>query len=175
MYKNQTNKQRKHAPIVFLLAMLLCSLITACNDKDDINAIFTNQTWYLGDFYQTSNWKDDNNQKAIYSRDPEAMNMILCQGKDRFYISFQEERFTAKGTGNTFSGTWSADGKTNQVSFYITKGKSSYGTGLEKELTQMFYDYIKNGKFYTGNIFWLKIFPDDKKSFMQLTKNRVEK
>lgn len=174
MYTELFNRKKQHVPIAYLLAMLLCIFTTSCNDEDDIEAIFSGQTWYLGDFYHTSNWKDDNNQKAVYSRNPEAMKMIIANGRNRFYITFQEKTFTARGTGNTFSGTWSADGKTNELHINITQGNPSHGSGLEQEITRKFYDYIKSGKFYRGNTIWLKFFPEDRKSFMQLTKNRIE-
>lgn len=165
-------KKRKFSNIFLLLLIGLTIALTGCNDEDDIKTIFVGQTWYLGDFYHTSNWKDDNNQKPVYYGNEEAMKIIFGNGKDRLYISFQEETFTAKGIGNSFSGTWNADGKNNQISFHITNGNSSSGSGLEKEISQKFYDYINNAEFYRGNTIWIKFFPKDKKTFMQLTKNR---
>lgn len=152
--------------------LLLAASLTACNDEDDINAIFVGQTWYLGDFYQTTNWTDDNNQKPIYTGNSEASKLILGNGTDRFYVRFSENTFVAKGTGNTFSGTWRADGKTNTVSFYITQGSPSSGSGLEQEVTRKFYDAFSQAAFYRGNTIWLKFFPEDRQSFMQLTKIR---
>lgn len=38
-----------------------------------------------------------------------------------------------------------------------------------------FYNSIKNAKFYRGNTIWVKLYPEDKKRFVQLTKNRKEK
>ena len=37
------------------------------------------------------------------------------------------------------------------------------------------YNSIKNAKFYRGNTIWVKLYPEDKKRFVQLTKNRKEK
>lgn len=165
-------KSRGLDRIWHLLPLVLMFAFVGCNDEDDIESIFVGQTWYLGDFYTTTNWKDDNNQRSVYETNVEAVRLMRGNGQDRFYISFQESTFTAKGIGNTFSGTWSADGKTNRISFHVTQGASSSGSGLEQEITRKFYDYVNNAEFYRGNTIWIKFFPADRKSFMQLTKNR---
>lgn len=156
------------------LVVLLSTLLWSCNDEDDIGAIFVGQTWYLGDFYETSDWKDDNNELSIYRGNAEAAEIMRGNGTDCFFITFQESTFRAKGLTNTFSGTWSADGKNNRLSFMITEGNAASGSGLEREITQKFYDCIRYAEYYRGNTIWLKFFPKDRKSFMQLTKNRRE-
>ncbi len=158
----------------FCWLAFLPALLCACNDEDDIGAIFVGQTWYLGDFYETSNWKDDNNEVSLYRGNAEAAEIMRGNGTDCFFIAFQESTFRAKGLGNTFSGTWSADGKNNRLSFMITEGSAASGSGLEREITQKFYDCIRYAEYYRGNTIWLKFFPKDRKSFMQLTKNRRE-
>lgn len=161
------------AKVKFILMIGILSIFGGCNDTDDIKAIFMGQTWYLGDFYTTTNWKDDNNYKiAMNTYDENKKNIIRDFGKERFYISFQEETFTAKGLNNTFSGTWSADGKSNTISFLINNGSTPSGSGLAEQISKKFYESIKNAEFYRGNTIWIKIYPHDKKSFIQLTKNR---
>lgn len=161
--------------ITFVLFIGTLGIFAGCNDEDDIEAIFIGQTWYVGDFYTTTNWKDDNNQKAVNTYENNK-NIIRDYGKNRFYITFEDKTFTAKGITNTFSGTWSADGKENTITFLITDGSSSSGTtALERQITMDFYNSIKNAKFYRGNTIWVKLYPEDKKRFVQLTKNRKEK
>lgn len=162
--------------ITFVLFIGILGIFAGCNDEDDIEAIFIGQTWYVGDFYTTTNWKDDNNQEPIYKNENNK-NIIRDYGRDRFYITFEDKTFTAKGITNTFSGTWSADGKENTISFAITPGGSSSSgtTAREQQITQAFYNSIENAKFYRGNTIWVKLYPKDKRSFIQLTKNRKEK
>lgn len=167
-------KLKKIIKIKFILLIGILSVLSSCNDEDDIKAIFVGQTWYLGDFYTTTNWKDDNNFDPIYSRDTIAMKIILGNGRNRFYISFEEKKFMAKGLNNTFSGTWSADGKNNTISFHINNGTAPSGDGLSEQISRRFYEAIQNAEFYRGNTIWVKFYPQDKKSFMQLTKNRRE-
>lgn len=151
--------------------------MNGCNDEDDIDAIFVDTTWYLGNFYSTSDWEDDNNRKPVYTGEKEEeMRKILNgeQGGDtnRFYITFSEGTFTAKGLGNTFSGTWQANGKKNTLNMTILQGQLPNGTGLTDEIIRKFYYGIKEASYYRGNVIYLKIFPENKKSFMQFGRER---
>lgn len=167
----------KIRPLILFLIML--PFIASCNDEDDINAIFVGQTWYLGNFYTTSNWKDDNKSKPVYytntDEGKDVLSLINNNGTGVFYIAFQEKTFTAKGAGNTFSGTWLADGKKNTLVMNITSGSAPSGGDLSSRISRDFYNSIKNTRFYLGNIYYLKFFPEDKKSYIQVSKNRIEK
>ena len=41
--------------ITFVLFIGILGVFAGCNDEDDIEAIFIGQTWYVGDFYTTTN------------------------------------------------------------------------------------------------------------------------
>ena len=158
------------------LFMFMLPFIVSCNDEDDINAIFVGQTWYLGNFYTISNWKDDNKGNPVYlvntDEGKQVLNLINNNGTGSFYISFQEKTFTAKGANNTFSGTWQADGKKITLTMDITSGSAPAGSDLPSRMSRDFYNNIKNAQFYLGNIYYLKFFPEDKKSYIQFSKNR---
>lgn len=163
-----------------LIAFVFCTLFifSGCNDEDNINAIFVGKTWYLGNFYTTTNWKDDNNSKPVYRGDDsegrKAVDAINAHGTGRFSISFHENTFTAIGLGNTFSGTWRADGKKNTISMVITEGSMPSPTGdIGNKISRDFYTNITNVQFYRGNTIFLKLFPEDKKSFMQFSRKRA--
>lgn len=157
------------------LIMLILPFIVSCNNEDDINAIFVGHTWYLGNFYTTNNWKEDGSPIYFGKNGEEVLNIINNNGTGRFYISFQENSFTAKGMGNTFSGNWQADGKKNTMTLNITSGSAPSGDDLASRISRDFYNSIKNTRFYLGNVYYLKLFPEDKKSYIQLSKNRREK
>lgn len=164
---------------IIVLLLLALPFIVSCNDEDDIDAIFVGQTWYLGNFYTTSNWKDDNKGAPIYLRGQgegtEVLNLINNNGRDVFYIAFQEKTFTAKGGSNTFSGTWHADGKKNTLTMEITSGSAPSGSDLSSRISRDFFNNIKDARFYRGNIYYLKFFPEEQKTYMQFSTNRVEK
>mgnify|MGYP007132859303 CR=1 FL=1 len=48
----------------------LLLLLAGCNQKDDVNEIFSSgQTWHWSNSYSTSDWKDDNKFNSTLTRD----------------------------------------------------------------------------------------------------------
>jgi len=164
--------------------LLVCTILTcstaliSCNDEDDIDAIFTGKTWYLGNFYTTNNWKDENSRNPYFSAEEKesAVQIINAEGKDRFFIQFANHTFTAKGLRNTFSGTWDVDGKKNTLTFIITDGSVPPQSGvLADRISRLFYEGVQETSFYIGSTIYLKLFPTAKTTYLQFGKNRKEK
>lgn len=89
----------------------LLLLLAGCNQKDDVNEIFSSgQTWHWSNSYSTSDWKDDNNFNSTLTRDEVAK---INDSQDSYNIIFKEDG-TVEGNGSNFSftGTWSATEKT---------------------------------------------------------------
>ena len=99
----------------------LLLLLTGCNQKDDVNEIFSSgQTWHWSNSYSTSDWKDDNNYNSTLTRDEVAK---INDSQDSYNIIFKEDG-TVEGNGSNFSftGTWSANGE-DQSFFYPVKAQ----------------------------------------------------
>lgn len=169
-------KQKQTYILLWLVGVFLIPLLHSCNNSDDIEAIFYEQKWYLGNFYTTTQWDDVNNRKPYFSlsEETEAVKIINNNGQDRFFVTFNDHRtFTAKGLDNVFSGTYKVDGKNNTLTFNITNGNAPNDqSSLAKRINYMFYMNIKNCAFYYGSTIYLKFFPKEKRSFMQFSKNR---
>lgn len=138
----------------------LLLLLTGCNQKDDVNEIFSSgQTWHWSNSYSTSDWKDDNNFNSTLTRDEAAK---INDSQDSYNIIFKEDG-TVEGNGSNFSftGTWSANGE--DQSFSIQLKPSGNRSGLDKT----FYDEISNAKFYRGSSRTIKLFNLDKNHYIQ--------
>lgn len=163
---------------LFLVGVVLLPLLNSCNNEDDIEAIFVGQKWYLGNFYTTTQWDDVNNRHPYFSasEEAEAVKAINNNGRNRFYIFFNDAKhFTAKGLDNVFSGTYQANGKTNTLTFNITSGNApGEKDSIAKRINSFFYQRIQECGFYYGSTIYLKLFPQDKRSFMQFSKTRLE-
>lgn len=55
--------------ITFVLFIGILGVFAGCNDEDDIEAIFIGQTWYVGDFYTTTNPQEQqhSNDKLLWT------------------------------------------------------------------------------------------------------------
>lgn len=138
----------------------LLLLLTGCNQKDDVNEIFSSgQTWHWSNSYSTSDCKDDNNFNSTLTRDEVAK---INDSQDSYNIIFKEDG-TVEGNGSNFSftGTWSANGE--DQSFSIQLKPSGNRSGLDKT----FYDEISNAKFYRGSSRTIKLFNLDKNHYIQ--------
>ena len=152
----------------YLLA-LICMLpfITACNNEDDVNAIFCSGTWTLLNFYETTDWEGQTpkNTRTTYNPSINPTDAAKIQELQKFTILFKQDgSFTAIANSSTLSGTWSADGKNR----YITIGYQSQPTG--STMAKPFFETLKNAKYYRGtggaNGF-LQLAPEGKNTFIQ--------
>jgi hypothetical protein len=143
-----------------LSILLLLPLICSCQE-DNIEDIFVNSgTWNVGNFYVGGKWgKNNDGAKAIYQKneDIKALNQLT--------VIFHEDGVIS-GTllnGGTFTAKWSANG--NDRSILISDLNTSVTpTGKSKELI----DALTNAAFYKGDSNYLKIAPENKKSYVQL-------
>ena len=139
-----------------LSILLLLPLICSCQE-DNIEDIFVNSgTWNVGNFYVGGKWEKNNDgAKAIYQKneDIKALNQLT--------VIFHEDGVIS-GTllnGGTFTAKWSANGKDRSI-LISDLNTSVTPKGKSKELT--------NAAFYKGDSNYLKIAPENKKSYVQL-------
>jgi hypothetical protein len=143
-----------------LSILLLLPLICSCQE-DNIEDIFVNSgTWNVGNFYVGGKWEKNNDgAKAIYQKneDIKALNQLT--------VIFHEDGVIS-GTllnGGTFTAKWSANGKDRSV-LISDLNTSVTPKGKSKELI----DALTNAAFYKGDSNYLKIAPENKKSYVQL-------
>ena len=143
-----------------LSILLLLPLICSCQE-DNIEDIFVNSgTWNVGNFYVGGKWEKNNDgAKAIYQKndDIKALNQLT--------VIFHEDGVIS-GTllnGGTFTGKWSANGKDRSI-LISDLNTSVTPKGKSKELI----DALTNAAFYKGDSNYLKIAPENKKSYVQL-------
>lgn len=143
-----------------LSILLLLPLIYSCQE-DNIEDIFVNSgTWNVGNFYVGGKWEKNNDgAKAIYQKneDIKALNQLT--------VIFHEDG-AISGTllnGGTFTAKWSANGKDRSI-LISDLNTSVTPKGKSKELI----DALTNAAFYKGDSNYLKIAPENKKSYVQL-------
>lgn len=146
----------KHILYLLLALPLMCS----CNNEDDIEEIFVSGTWNVGNFYNGGTWSkyDNDGARPKYTKeeDIKALNFMT--------VNFLEDG-TLQGKINTgnFTGKWSAnaDGRTVSITQLVYNGNP---TGKGKELIEA----LKKAAYYKGDRNYLKLAPEDKKSYVQL-------
>ena len=145
-----------------LLSILFIFPILCGCQEDDIEEIFVGRgTWNVGNFYIGGKWDryDNDGAKAIYlkSEDLKVLNKMT--------VTFHDDG-TLSGTlinGTPFSAKWGANGKDRTI--WISNMKTNgTPTGKSKELI----DALINAAYYKGDINYIKIAPEDKKSYVQL-------
>ena len=143
-----------------LSILLLLPLIYSCQE-DNIEDIFVNSgTWNVGNFYVGGKWEKNNDgAKAIYQKneDIKALNQLT--------VIFHEDGVIS-GTllnGGTFTAKWSTNGKDRSI-LISDLNTSVTPKGKSKELI----DALTNAAFYKGDSNYLKIAPENKKSYVQL-------
>ena len=142
-----------------LCLLFALPLMTGCNNEDDINEIFISGTWNVGNFYIGGNWSkyDNDGARPKYTKEEDIKTL------NALTVNFLEDG-TLQGqiaTG-TFSGKWSAngDGRTVSITNLKTNGTPS---GKSKE----FIEALKNAAYYKGDSKYLKLAPQDKKTYVQ--------
>ena len=142
-----------------LYLLLALPLLWGCNNGDDVNEIFVSGTWNVGNFYNGGDWnKLNDGARAKYTKedDIKALNYLT--------ITFLTDG-TIQGRMNngTFTANWSANGDDRTIS--ITQLKTTATpSGKSKELIEA----LKNAAYYKGDNNYLKLAPQDKKSYVQL-------
>lgn len=146
----------------YLLSILLVLPLLCSCQEDNVEEIFVGSgTWNVGNFYVGGKWEkfDNDGARAIYQKneDLKALNQMT--------VIFHDDG-TLSGTlinGGTFSAKWGANGKDRSI--WVSNMKTSITpSGKSKELI----DALTNAAFYKGDTNYLKIAPEDKKSYVQL-------
>ena len=141
-----------------LYLVLALPLLWACNNEDDVNEIFASGTWNVGNFYNGGDWNklnDGARPKYTKEEDFKALNYLT--------VTFMEDG-TIQGRMNngSFTAHWKANGDDRTIS--ITQLKTTATpSGKSKELIEA----LKNAAYYKGDSNYLKLAPQDKKSYVQ--------
>lgn len=144
-----------------LLSILIMLPFLCCCQEDDIEDIFVGSgTWNVGNFYTGGKWEryDNDGAKAIYQRN-EDLKVL-----NKMTVTFHDDG-TLSGTliNGTFTARWEANGKDRSIRISNMK-TSTTPTGKSKELIEA----LTKAAYYKGDTNYLKIAPEDKKSYVQL-------
>ena len=146
----------KMKKIIFFSSLLITLILCSCKREDDINVIFDGKTWYINGV--TVNNKDANQ---------EDMTKLYQSGKDYYRIAFSSNTFIATmSEGIVFTGKWSANGKTQEVSMSIDD-KPSAATTLDNTIISL----IEKTKSYEGDSHVL-LLKKDKNNFIRMCEKR---
>ena len=141
-----------------LYLLLICPFLMCCNDEDDIDEIFNSGTWNVANIFERADWNEYNDKgRPVYTKqeDIKLLNNIK--------VIFEADG-TLKGKTPTgeFTGVWQADGKDRSIS--ITQIKAS---GIQTSFSNKVIEYLRNARFYKGDKNYLKIAPEDTKTYIQ--------
>ncbi|MBQ9640892.1 MAG: DUF4847 family protein [Bacteroidaceae bacterium] len=141
---------------LMLMTVATCAVcITSCKREDDLSEIFEGKTWYITSAYIQGRPLGGNDLKTFYA------------SETAFLISFGKETFTGTlSDGNTFSGTWEANGKTQQFHLNIQNEAMPSAT-----LDRFIYNTLKRAVRYEGDANILKLYEDDA-NFISLSSKR---
>lgn len=136
------NKITPACLIICLVAML--GLFTSCEREDDVNEIFAGKTWYMnGATINGMQWNSE--IKTFYQ-----------YGNEAYKISFSSSTFQATlSQGSSFSGTWSADGKSQSLTLNVTNPITPQNNN-----DRMLYNILTNIKSYRSGANFLRISKD---------------
>ena len=141
-----------------LYLVLALPLLWSCNNEDDINEIFASGTWNVGNFYNGGDWNKVNDgarPKYTKKEDIKALNFLT--------VTFMEDgTILGRMNNGSFTANWKANGEDRTIS--ITQLKTTATpSGKSKELIEA----LKNAAYYKGDSNYLKLAPQDKKSYVQ--------
>ena len=129
--------------------MAFAVILTAgCSKEDDIDEIFIGNTWYVR-----------LSQKEMNS---------LYDSDDSYWIYFDQTTFSGKmDAPSSYSGTWSVDAKTGDISFHITSEVNMNANTTSRKI----YTIIKNDSYYKGDSNVLRIYMD-KDSYVSFARSK---
>ncbi len=156
------NRTRHIGCILFVLSLL--PMLSGCNNKDDVIEVFTGKTWKLSrltnegssaQFYPGL-WQDEkaanNSKEALKVED----NFTLIFEGSELNGELMGARISGQGIRSNFSGSWSADGKSQTVTLLPDiKGTES------DALANAFIKGLKTVYQYEGNANSLTLFFKD--------------
>lgn len=105
--------------ILYILFALLT--LSACSREDDIEEIFVGKTWYMFD-------------ASINNKGVDVKNFYTEAGGNAYYITFSSETFHGTlSAGDNFSGTWTANGKSQTITLTFSQ-KPSASSLFDKQI-----------------------------------------
>ena len=130
----------------------------ACNNEDNVDEIFVSGTWNVGNFYNGGDWnKVNDGARPVYTKEEDfkALNFLT--------VTFMEDgTILGRMNNGSFTANWKANGDDRTIS--ITQLKTTATpSGKSKELIEA----LKNAAYYKGDSKYLKLAPQDKKSYVQ--------
>ena len=142
-----------------LYLILALPLFWGCNNEDNVEEIFASGTWNVGNFYNGGDWNklnDGARPKYTQPEDLKALNFLT--------VTFMEDgTILGRISNGSFTANWKANGDDRTIS--ITQLKTTATpSGKSKELIEA----LKNAAYYKGDSNYLKLAPQDKKSYVQL-------
>lgn len=140
-----------------LFILLACAILPiSCQMEDDINEIFIGKTWYMTGGRLNS---QDLNK--------EVKNFYTEAGKEIYKIAFQDNTFIGTmANGHNFSGRWSVDPKTRDMSLYMTQEPA-----IDAPFERNVYVVLKGTKYYEGDSNYLILYTD-KNNYIRLNNER---
>ena len=142
-----------------IYTLLTIPLFWSCNNDDDIHEIFISGTWNLGNFYNGGDWnKVNDGARPVYTKEEDfkALNILTV-------VFMEDGTLQGRITKGTYTANWEANGDHRTISITNLK-TSATPTGKSKE----FIEALKNAAYYKGDSKYLKLAPEDKKSYIQL-------
>ena len=149
---------------ISLLMVLCLACLTGCDRSDDLESIFTGKVWHLAGFYQTSDWENPNMSRPMHvdynsHSDLSAYNIALFTDGTALITLPQGCQLTA---------VWTADGNERHRTFAFSEWKTISGDpsklgGYAKQM----YDKLRNTAYYQGDTYYIQLFDDSKRYFMQ--------
>ena len=147
---------------LFIVLCLAC--FAGCDRRDDLEDIFTGRVWHLAGFYQTSDWKNPNLSFPLKNDYNSHDNLSA------YNISFFTDGtvLVALPQGCQLTAMWTADGNERHRTLSLSEWKTIQGdptmlTGYGKQM----YDNLKRVAYYQGNTYYIQLFDDSKRYFMQ--------
>ena len=141
-----------------LYLVLALPLFWGCSNEDDVDEIFVSGTWNVGNFYNGGDWnKVNDGARPVYTKEEDfkALNFLT--------VTFMDDgTILGRMNNGSFTANWKANGDDRTIS--ITQLKTTATpSGKSKELIEA----LKNAAYYKGDSRYLKLAPQDKKSYVQ--------
>ena len=142
-----------------LYLLLITPLLWSCSNEDDVNEIFISGTWNVGNFYNGGDWnKINDGARPTFTKeeDLKALNYLT--------VNFMEDgTVQGKISNGTYTARWSADPDGRTISITNVKTTAT-PSGKSKQLI----DALQKAAYYKGDSKYLKLAPEDKRSYVQL-------
>ncbi|MBP5377479.1 MAG: DUF4847 family protein [Bacteroidaceae bacterium] len=128
-----------------LIALCTLMLMGACKKSDDIGKLFEGKTWYFANGRIQGRPISGNDLKKFY------------QNNDTYRIVFGTENLSGTlATGNTFIGTWKADGKKQTIEFRLSEP-----AGTLSEMDRAIFNTLRKTVRYEGDENQMTLKADD--------------